>query len=179
MAWKFYDSAGREQASAPVVQINDIGDVVITGPADNEVLAYNNATSQWINQTAAEAGLSDTSHSHTVDGLSDAVITDVADNEVLAYDSGGNWINQTAAEAGIAAADHNHGTNGVKTKVAETDTANPPIISELTTAFGDPATLGDGFIGVLDDGGAGTNVYLVAVANGAFYHLLMTAAAVS
>jgi len=37
--------------------INDIGDVTISSPADNEILAYNSATSQWINQTASEAGL--------------------------------------------------------------------------------------------------------------------------
>jgi hypothetical protein len=32
-------------------------DVTITTPADNEVLAYDNGSSEWINQTAAEAGL--------------------------------------------------------------------------------------------------------------------------
>jgi len=37
--------------------LGDLGDVVIDSPADNEVLAYNNATSTWINQTPAEAGL--------------------------------------------------------------------------------------------------------------------------
>ncbi|KKM93242.1 hypothetical protein LCGC14_1210390, partial [marine sediment metagenome] len=34
-----------------VGDLNDIGDVTITTPADNEVLAYDNATSTWINQT--------------------------------------------------------------------------------------------------------------------------------
>ena len=39
-----------------------LSDVTISGtPADNEVLAYDTTTSQWINQTAVEAGLIDTS----------------------------------------------------------------------------------------------------------------------
>ncbi|KKK53321.1 hypothetical protein LCGC14_3095970, partial [marine sediment metagenome] len=45
--------------------LNDLTDVVITGvPADNEGLFYNTATSKWINQTAAEAGLATAGHSH-------------------------------------------------------------------------------------------------------------------
>lgn len=39
------------------VAINGISDVVITTPADNEVLAYDNTSGNWINQTASEAGL--------------------------------------------------------------------------------------------------------------------------
>ena len=38
--------------------LNDLDDVVITGtPADNEVLAWDNGSSKWINQTPTEAGL--------------------------------------------------------------------------------------------------------------------------
>jgi len=37
--------------------VGDIGDVTITSVGDNEVLAYDNSSSKWINQTAAEAGL--------------------------------------------------------------------------------------------------------------------------
>ncbi len=45
--------------------LGEMGDVVITGtPADNELLAYNTATSKWINQTAAEAGVSVSGHTH-------------------------------------------------------------------------------------------------------------------
>lgn len=43
-------------------ELNEIHNVLIDGtPADNEVLAWDNASSLWINQTAAEAGLIDTS----------------------------------------------------------------------------------------------------------------------
>lgn len=46
--------------TATVTAIDDVGDVTISSPADNEVLAYNSGTSTWINQTAAEAGLATT-----------------------------------------------------------------------------------------------------------------------
>jgi hypothetical protein len=39
------------------IDIEHIEDVVITTPADNEVLAYDNASETWINQTQVEAGL--------------------------------------------------------------------------------------------------------------------------
>jgi hypothetical protein len=46
------------EAQSAVGAINDLTNVTISGvPADNEVLAYNTGTSEWINQTAAEAGL--------------------------------------------------------------------------------------------------------------------------
>lgn len=44
--------------------LNDIDDVTITSVADNEVLAYDSGTSEWINQTAAEAGLATSGHNH-------------------------------------------------------------------------------------------------------------------
>jgi hypothetical protein len=45
--------------------IDDLTDVTITGtPADNELLGYDSGSSLWINQTAAEAGLSATGHTH-------------------------------------------------------------------------------------------------------------------
>lgn len=52
--------------SGSVAAISDIGDVTIASVADNEVLAYDNATGDWINQTAAEAGLAVASHTHTI-----------------------------------------------------------------------------------------------------------------
>ncbi len=45
--------------------LNDVGDVIISGtPADNEVLAYDSSSGNWINQTAAEAGLATSGHLH-------------------------------------------------------------------------------------------------------------------
>ena len=40
--------------------LNDLADVTITGtPADNEVLAYDTGTGEWMNQTSTELGLDD------------------------------------------------------------------------------------------------------------------------
>jgi len=49
--------------------LSDLSDVTITTPADNEVLAYDNTSGDWINQTAAESGLATASDltSHTGD----------------------------------------------------------------------------------------------------------------
>ena len=51
--------------------INNLSDVTITTPADNEVLAYDGVDT-WVNQTAAEAGLAAAAHAtaHT-DGTDD------------------------------------------------------------------------------------------------------------
>ena len=38
-------------------QLSELSDVTISSVADNEVLAYDSTASEWINQTAAEAGL--------------------------------------------------------------------------------------------------------------------------
>lgn len=62
------------------------------------------------------------------------------------------------------------------TKVATDDTANPPAESELITAFGTAATVGAGFVALLDDAGAGTAVYLVASDGTNWWHALMTKA---
>lgn len=37
--------------------IGELSDVTVTSVTDNEVLAYDSTTSEWINQTASEAGL--------------------------------------------------------------------------------------------------------------------------
>ena len=49
---------------------------------------------------------------------------------------------------------------GVVTKVSTADTANPPTDAQLDSAFGAPATVGKGFIGIVNDNNAGTNEYL-------------------
>lgn len=121
------DSALQDITGEPLA---DLSNVTITTPADNEVLAYNSGTTTWINQTAAEAGLSATGHSHTesdisdlqsyltgitgepLSDLSDVTITTIASGEVLKW-NGSAWINNTLAEAGIAATSHSHATSDI------------------------------------------------------------------
>jgi hypothetical protein len=74
--------------------LDDLTDVTITGtPADNEVVAYDTGTSEFINQTAAEAGLATSGHAHSVDDLSDVDTTTDAPTtgQVLKWD-GSNWV---------------------------------------------------------------------------------------
>ncbi len=54
-----YDALWAEVNAIPAAyDIDDLGDVVITGVADHELLAWDAGTSKWINMTPAEAGLS-------------------------------------------------------------------------------------------------------------------------
>lgn len=73
---------------------------------------------------------------------------------------------QTASKmnCGTEALPFNEGwfSAGVRTKIVTDDVANPPTDAQLDTAFGTPANVGAGFIGVVDDNGAGANVYLCA-----------------
>jgi hypothetical protein len=54
----------------------------------------------------------------------------------------------------------NDGT--IKIKVSTANVSNPPTDDDLDSAFGTPATVGAGFLALLDDNGGGTNVYLIA-----------------
>jgi len=54
---KLATTAYVDTAVATVNEINELLDVTITSAGDNEVLAYDNSTSKFINQTASEAGL--------------------------------------------------------------------------------------------------------------------------
>ncbi len=105
-------------------ELNELHDVNIDGtPADNEVLAYNSATSMWINQTAAEAGLAasshthaiseiinlpenlsgkaDASHTHAMSDLTGFNISSPTNGQTLTYNSSsGKWVNGAAAATG-------------------------------------------------------------------------------
>jgi hypothetical protein len=50
--------------------------------------------------------------------------------------------------------------NGLRTKVSTANVSNPPTDAELDSTFGTPATVGSGFVGLVNDNGGGTNEYL-------------------
>jgi hypothetical protein len=52
-------------------------------------------------------------------------------------------------------------TAGIRTKISTANTDAPPTDAQLDSAFGTPATVGSGFVGVLDDNGAHSVEYLV------------------
>lgn len=69
------------------------------------------------------------------------------------------------------------GLTGIKTKQAVTNVHDTtPTASELTTAFGDPATLGRGFIGTVDDADGDTNGYIAWTSDASWYFLKGTKA---
>lgn len=102
--------------------LDGLTDTTITSVADNQILAYDSATSSWVNQDP-DSGAS------SVEELTDTTITDVADNEVLAYDStSSKWINQTPAEAGLA--------TSAQGSLADSALQSGDNVSELTNDSG-------------------------------------------
>lgn len=91
--------------------VNGLTDVTITTVADNEVLAYDSGTSEWINQTAAEAGLATSGHDHSgtyqpldTDLTAIAALTSAADK--VPYSTGaGTWALAGFTAAGRAILD--------------------------------------------------------------------------
>jgi hypothetical protein len=60
--------------------------------------------------------------------------------------------------------------------VSDDNVASPPTDAELDTAFGTAANLYDGFVGIVDDAGAGTAVWLCIVKNSAWWYEQLTKA---
>jgi len=66
---------------------------------------------------------------------------------------------------------------GLRTKQAVNNVNDTtPTAAELTTSFGDPATLGRGFVGTVDDADGNTNGYIVWTSDASFYFLKGTKA---
>lgn len=61
---------GAAFSSIETSSLSDISDVLITSPQDNDLLAYDSASSSWINQTATQAGL-DSRYLQIANNLSD------------------------------------------------------------------------------------------------------------
>ncbi len=74
------------------VALNDITDVTIDTPADNEVLAYNTGTAEWINQTPAEAGLATSAQGALADtALQPGDVDDVPVDAATTAPISSNW----------------------------------------------------------------------------------------
>lgn len=61
--------------------------------------------------------------------------------------------------------------------IVTTNVSDPPTDAELDSAFGQPADLPDGFVGVVNDNNAGINIWIVRVIGGFWwYHPKLTKA---
>lgn len=65
--------------------------------------------------------------------------------------------------------------NGIATKVSTANVSPTPSKGELISAFG-PVLNKPGLVGVLDDAGAGTAVYMVCCSGSEYYYVSMTKA---
>ena len=92
-------SSGGESGSATT--LDGLSDVVITVPADNEMLGYDVGSTNWINQTASQLGLSEIGHLHDLgDIFGTAELNDLSDvdstgshpYDLLFKSISGSWI---------------------------------------------------------------------------------------
>jgi hypothetical protein len=67
-------------------------------------------------------------------------------------------------------------SSGIITQYAETDIADPPTNANLDAVFGTPAALGGGFIGIIDDNDADTDVWICWTSDAEWYYLQGTKA---
>jgi hypothetical protein len=171
--------------SIGTVTLDDLNDVVITGTiADNEVLSYDTTSSQWINQTAAEAGLAESSHTHAIatdiSGLGTGVAT------FLATPSSSNLATAVSDETGSGALVFATSPSlttpslGVATATSINGTSIPTsktlVATDYTVTAGTTATAatGIGYMGIPSSSGATTGAYTLAIGD-AGEHVYTTA----
>lgn len=83
---------------------------------------------------------------------------------------------ETAGNPALSTEGRFHATQGIRSKYSISDTSNPPTDVQLDAAFGTPASVGSGFIAILDDAGAGANVYLIGSDGTNWWHIAITKA---
>lgn len=83
-----HDSRGEQIVGVVSVpdDLNDLSDVNITSPANDQVLKYDSTTSKWVNGTGGGGG------SSTLAGLTDVDLTTPVDGDNLKY-NGTEWEN--------------------------------------------------------------------------------------
>lgn len=69
--------------------------------------------------------------------------------------------------------------DGLTVKYTEDNVADPPLDTQLDTIFGTPAALGAGYIGILDDNSADTDVYICFTNDTSWWYIKGTKAVIS
>jgi len=135
------DAATKNYVDTQLLTLDTIGeltDVTISSVADNEVLAYDSVSSEWINQTASEAGLatsgdltshtSDTSNPHSVTATQVGALatSDIQDDDTFASASATDIASSESikayVDAQVASKDALSELSGTSDDVAEGST---------------------------------------------------------
>lgn len=141
-------ATGLEWASIPTINnLDDVGDVTITGNATDQFLKYNG--SAWVNSSVPTI--------NTLDDVGDVTITSAAANQLLQY-NGSAWINTSnPTVGGNLTVTGNLTVSGTTTTVnSETLTINDNIIVLNNNEVGTPSENA----GVEIERGTSTNVVL-------------------
>ena len=134
--------------------LEDLNNVIISSITDNEVLAYDNGSGKWINQTAAEAGLAEAVHNHAASDINSDTFDDarIAESNVTQHQAAltitesqisdlGSYIENVVDDTspslgGDLDASGNYILN-LPTPINSTDAANKAYVDAVT-----PTTLG-------------------------------------
>ena len=166
----------------PIRNLAELNDVTITSIADGEIIVWDSGTSQYINNTLAEAGISATSHTHTasevtdfstaadariasavINALSDVTITAAASGDFLRH-NGTAWVDVTIAASDLPVMVGDSGSGGTKGAVPA-PAAGDAAANKYLKADGTWATVAGGGASAIDDL---TDVTITAAASGDF-----------
>ena len=100
-----------------VSTLDQLLDVTAPTPADNNLLAYDTATSNWTNQTAAQAGVAAASHTHPQSDITN-LVTDLAGKAATSHTHPQSAITNLVSDlAGKAATSHTHNSSDISTTI--------------------------------------------------------------
>jgi hypothetical protein len=86
------------------------------------------------------------------------------------------FLKATGTVAGSTSQAQSFTAGGILTKQSVANVSNPPTDAELDSAFGTPATLGRGFVGLVDDNDDDTLSWICWTSDASWYYVLGTKA---
>jgi hypothetical protein len=141
--------------------LNELHDVLISGtPADNEVLAYDSASGNWINNTLAEAGIAATGHTHAASDITSGTFADarIAQSNVTQHQAALSITESQISDLGsyITASSTDNLTNKTFSDNITVAEIAPP--STPSTGFGTIYAKTDGKLYFKNDAGTETDL---------------------